>query len=588
MPITTPEEIAPLLAVAGPCALAWGGELLFLHVQARWGEHAEGGTTPLLEAAMAQARAMGVTARRLFRTSGDTAQAIRQVVHEEEVRLLVMGWQGETRGGRSQGSARQFVWYGRDAVAALMADPPCDMAVMRLSTPPERSSLRRLLVPTAGGPNAVLAARIAYALARHQGGQATVLAVVQAGANPLQRQAAREAIRSTLAPLAEELEEEAASPGANAPLSTQLIEAVSPTAGILKAAGQGYDAILIGASREGVINRVLFGEVPRQVARRSPIPVIIVKRRLGPALHIARRTWDRIFALFPTLSEEERWEVFREVRRSARATTDFSVMISLSATIAALGLLLNSPALVIGAMLVAPLMSSIVGLGLAITLGDAHLLRLAIVSTLRGVLLASGVGFLIGLLVPDAQATAEVLARTRPTLLDLGVALASGAAGAYALCRKEVSSALPGVAIAASLVPPLAAAGIGLALGNGRIAGGAFLLFATNLVAIAAAGGTTFLLLGFKPEPEKRERQRLFGRGVVGIVTLLVAISLPLGLLTYRSVTEARLHQTVQEAVRAELAVMPGVTLEEVQIKAVKESVLHLQITVRATRPVDH
>jgi len=223
---------------------------------------------------------------------------------------------------------------------------------------------------------------------------------------------------------------------------------------------------MLGASRESTVNRVLFGDIPEKVAAASPAPVIIVKRRVGPMTNWLRRALDRLSAWMPRVSAEERVDVYRSIRRGARPDADYFVMIGLAAAIASFGLLLNSPAVIIGAMLVAPLMAAIVGLGMGIMMGDVRLLKLAASATLRGMLLAITVGFVIGLLASNSIQTGEVLSRTQPALLDLGVALASGAAGAYALCRKDVSASLPGVAIAAALVPPLATVGIGLAVGG--------------------------------------------------------------------------------------------------------------------------
>ena len=187
--------------------------------------------------------------------------------------------------------------------------------------------------------------------------------------------------------------------------------------------------------------------------------------------------------------------VMRCGRRSGRVRT--------RAPTSSLGLLLNSPAVIIGAMLVAPLMSAIVGLGLGVVEGDSHLLVAAAWATFRGMILAILIGVFLGLVIPDASATPEIMARTRPSVLDLGVALASGAAGAYALCRKNVSAGLAGVAIAAALVPPLTTVGIGVALGRGDIAGGALLLLLTNLIAI---WHTTAAIDDDKPAWIKRHR----------------------------------------------------------------------------------
>jgi len=623
IPFTTPDEIDPLLALAGPCARAWQGRVIFLHIQAGQRTPMLPTSSPLLEKALAKARAMEVEAEGMFREAYHAAKVIRQVVEEKHIGLLVMGWQGQREPGSVGGVDGTSYWQGQDPIAALLADPPCEMATMHFM--PGDQPLRRVLVPTAGGPNAVLSAEIAHALTLNCDCRATVLYIQRPNPNPAQDQAAQEAVLNTLSTVmgfpekdydlessahsfwrmaghrlrswrvGDRSEGEAksihvpqpdAQPGAH--FDVKVIEASTPVDGILREARKDYDLVLIGASHEGVLHRVLFGEVPSLVARRCQAPVVIVKRPFGPVMSLARHAWDRLFAFFPTLSEEEQREVFKDVRKNARADFDFSTMITLSAGIAALGLLLNSPAVIIGAMLVAPLMAAIVGLGLAITVGDGRMLRFSAVSTLWGMLLAIGVGFLIGLIAPDAQATPEILGRTRPTLLDLGVALVSGAAGAYALCRKDVSASLPGVAIAVALVPPLATVGIGLSLGNWIIAGGALLLFFTNMVAIAAAGGTIFLLLGFKPEAKRRERLRIFESGMAGIVILLAAISIPLGVLTYQSVTQTQLRRAVEQAVATEVAQMPGVTLESVRIDAIDQEQLHLLVSVRANRSVQH
>jgi len=254
----------------------------------------------------------------------------------------------------------------------------------------------------------------------------------------------------------------------------------------------------------------------------------------------------------------------------------------LSATITALGLLLNSPAVIIGAMLVAPLMSAIVGMGLGVVQGDLRFLRLAAGAALRGMVLAIAIGTLMTIIVPNAAPNAEILGRTNPSLLDLGIALASGVAGAYALCRKDVSASLPGVAIAAALVPPLAVTGIGIALGEGRIAGGALLLFFTNLVAISAAGGLVFWVMGFRTELGVRSRARVFKGGVFSVGLLFLAVTVPLGLLTANSLRRAEINRTVQEALAEELGVMDGVELVGWQITSDDGETLGLDVSVRA------
>lgn len=131
-------------------------------------------------------------------------------------------------------------------------------------------------------------------------------------------------------------------------------------------------------------------------------------------------------------------------------------------------------------------------------------------------------------IVPDAPLPGEVLARTSPDLRDLIVALAAGAAGAYATLRPDISASLPGVAVAVALVPPLAAIGITLEAGRGDLAGGATLLFAANLLAILLAGTAVFLLTGFVPRRRLENKGlHVVGGGVV-VALATVAVAVPL------------------------------------------------------------
>ncbi|MEO8660833.1 MAG: DUF389 domain-containing protein [Bryobacteraceae bacterium] len=175
-----------------------------------------------------------------------------------------------------------------------------------------------------------------------------------------------------------------------------------------------------------------------------------------------------------------------------------------AAGIATFGLVLNSPAVIIGAMLISPLMGPIMATGLALAVGDVYLGIRAILNL--GSSIAVSIGFSAALvwLLPFHSATAEIIARTNPNLLDLGIALLSGLAGSVAVSRSGGAgggaTALPGVAIAVALMPPLCTIGFGLGSGlNLSIMAGAGLLFLTNLVAIVASAFVVFLLLGMNP-----------------------------------------------------------------------------------------
>ena len=215
----------------------------------------------------------------------------------------------------------------------------------------------------------------------------------------------------------------------------KIITASSPLAGILKEA-EDYDLVIIGASEQGFIDQFAFGSIPQRIASQSPHSSIMVKGYSGAPEFWFRKALGLIFNLFPTLSTEDQLEVREDLINDAQPGQDYFVLIVLSSIIATLGLLLNSPAVVIGAMLVAPLMSPILGFSLGIVLGEVRLLRTSLESMFKGVMATIIVAILVGLISPLKEMTPEILARTQPTLLDLFIALASGMAGAYALSRK--------------------------------------------------------------------------------------------------------------------------------------------------------
>lgn len=218
-----------------------------------------------------------------------------------------------------------------------------------------------------------------------------------------------------------------------------------------------------------------------------------------------------------------------------RKTSAFAVLLVLAALIASAGIIGDSTATVIGAMIVAPLMTPILGTALAVVLSD----RRRILANL-GLVLLGGAGvvaiaFLLGLTAHVsllAETNSQVAARVSPRLIDLVGALATGVVGAFAMVRSDISDTLPGVAIAISLVPPLAVVGLTLESGAPAQALGALLLFGTNVGAIIASGTVIFLLCGVRPaataagEPVAR-----LGPGTLLSVALaLVAVVFPLGI----------------------------------------------------------
>ena len=227
----------------------------------------------------------------------------------------------------------------------------------------------------------------------------------------------------------------------------------------------------------------------------------------------------------------------------------FTALIALSAGIAAFGLLADSAAVVIGAMLVAPLMTPIVAAAAATVMARNVLLLRSLAVIVFGVVGAIAIGYLTALiagaqLVSVTNLPNEVEARTFPGLLDLGIAITAGAAAGFILPRRSTTGALPGVGIAVALVPPLTTVGITLRVGADEAAANALLLFLTNLAAIIFAASVMLILAGFRPDGERRALAR---RLLVTIVAV-VAVAVPLTLHTQTTIEEASLRRSVTSA----------------------------------------
>ncbi len=224
-----------------------------------------------------------------------------------------------------------------------------------------------------------------------------------------------------------------------------------------------------------------------------------------------------------------------------RRLSRFWILLILAAIIASAGVVGDSTATVIGAMIVAPLMTPILGTMLAVVLGDRSNLVRSIALVASGAVAAIGVGFLVGLLVTNdvvAATNGQVAARVSPRLIDLLAALATGVVGSVALVRRDISDTLPGVAIAISLVPPLTVVGLTAEAGEFSQSAGALLLFGTNVAAILTTG---IIVMGiFKVhrmvEPTADGKHRAVNRrnAVVVVIALLLAIAVPLTVSTVK------------------------------------------------------
>ena len=269
---------------------------------------------------------------------------------------------------------------------------------------------------------------------------------------------------------------------------------------------------------------------PRRRRRATPI---------GQILADLRAWW-----VDDVRDDVNRGRVLRRIADESGLTPRYVFMTCMSAGIAILGLLLSSPAVVIGAMLLSPLMGPILGAGFALAEGKFTWLRLCTRALFVGTLVAILFTALIVFLSPLQTVTEEIAARTRPNLFDLLVALFSSLAGSYAMIRGREGT-IVGVAIATALMPPLAVVGFGLATWNMAVFGGALMLFVTNLLTIALTATVMARLYGFRSSNTARH-------GLAqnfGILTVFVLLAIPLGLSMRQIAWEANGQRVISRAI---------------------------------------
>ncbi len=231
----------------------------------------------------------------------------------------------------------------------------------------------------------------------------------------------------------------------------------------------------------------------------------------------------------PELTLADRVSLFDRIQGGARTSADYVMMIGLSVLIASFGLLADNASVIIGAMLVAPFMAPLIGVGLALAQGNLSLMKRSAIATGTGLIIGLVLSFIIGLIVPLDELPLEMLARGNPNIVDLVIAFASGMAAAYAVSRESVAEAIVGVAIAAALVPPLSCVGIMLANNYISQSEGALMLLVTNLAAIALGAAFVFRRLGVPGTRTEFKSYVKIRRISVALILLIVLLSVPLG-----------------------------------------------------------
>ncbi|MFN8610873.1 MAG: TIGR00341 family protein [Vulcanimicrobiota bacterium] len=285
--------------------------------------------------------------------------------------------------------------------------------------------------------------------------------------------------------------------------------------------------------------------------------------------------------------DEDQPEIIEGIRTSAGLGFSYLLLLMLSTLIATFGLLSNSTATVIGAMIVAPLMGPILGIALSLVRGHPPDFRRALSAELVGVMVCLFTATFISKALGPAHVDltqSEILGRTHPTLLDLAIGFAAGLAGAFATVNRKISGSIAGVAIAVALVPPLCVSGLCIGAEQYDRGVGAFVLFLANFLTIQLAASVVFALAGLGHWENLRRERRLLQAFALNLLLLLgTGAFLARQLATL--VAERRAEQMTREIVLQELSHITGVSLDAVTVRLVQGN-LEVDISARAPEEV--
>ncbi len=478
------------------------------------------------------------------------SRGILDVARERNADVIILGVQRSTKGRVKLGTV----------VENVIATAPCGVLIYRSSPAPE---FDQVVVPVDGRQPATNAVKLGVSFAlQHEIPLQQLNVQFNYHYNPAHEEAIKE-YESHL-PQAQDLRK-------------KIIVSRPPAPEILQSL-TANDLLVMGFSQKTDFERQITNDLSNQLLNQAPGPVIL----------ISQIAWHRGFLgliehslawLNPRLTLVEQNELIWSAQKNANKSIDYFAMIVLSAALATLGLLTNSVAVIIGAMLVAPLMSPLSGFSVGMATGILTLTRRASTTLVQGVAMALLISVAMGLLLPIDTPTEEMLARGSPNLLDAAIALVSGWVAAYATARKGIPAALAGVAIAAALMPPICTIGLGFALGEINLAFGSSLLFLANITFIIVAQYVIFLWMGMHPHEDRegatlnQSRAWWFVLFVITTVVLLVFVRLG-----SRAVDEA----IVREQLQAQA--FPGAQVVEYQVSS--GASLEVQLLVQSDHAI--
>jgi len=523
IPIVNPNTISSLVEVAKNLLQDEHGKIILLFVVTDDDEFATAKINDLENAVEVYSRNPQPLSIHLeIYHSNDVIQGILNVTRQYDPDMILLGLSYSIRGQVELGHI----------VESVAEQATCDVGVYRS---PSHTMIDRVVVPVGGSIASSVILRIGIQLAKSKKLPCESLYVYNHG----EGEGAYRHVSDLLSTIPH-----------NNKVKINVISGINEANSVLSWTNEN-DLLVIGFSERNPLQKWLYGDTAQRILDRATGPVLMVARAIDNE-EIQALTKRRLNWLRPLLTETEQEHVVWLAKDTVLPTLDYFVLLIVASLLAIFGLLLNSSAVVIGAMLVAPLMQPIIAMGIALCTARLHLFRKAIVTTLLSVIIVLVVGFIIGLLIAPETPTKEILARAYPSLLDAAVALTAGFIGAYATARKDIPAALAGVAIAAALVPPICTVGLSLAVSEPRLALGAALLFVTNLVSITVMAAGVFFWMGMRPARlDNSARRRRYGLLLASSISLFLLVGMMLNFTHQPSVeqiSETRLQALLEPA----------------------------------------
>ncbi len=255
-------------------------------------------------------------------------------------------------------------------------------------------------------------------------------------------------------------------------------------------------------------------------------------------------------------------------QEKSRINMEYILLLVFSSVIISLGLILDNIAVIVGGMVIGPVLGPLVGITIGIILGNVSLIRQGLIAEILAVVIAILLGTAFGYFIPNVEITDALRIRMYPTMADIFIALAAGAAGAYALIKGQPGASLVGVMVAASLMPVMSTIGIGISMGYQPMIVGASLLLAGNYLSLLLAKVVVFYLKGLKPQLwYKNKARKIMRRSLIFILLAVVGLSIPLGILTVYQFYMEKPVEIIKTIIRENLMVDWQYKVENIEIE---------------------